>query len=195
VLKRKEEALPFMLFDKVAAKLKLRNKIRYAMDAAASSFYKNGRYKMSGGYINAAGLMKNYAALTAAFGLISIEDPFDEEDFKSFARMHRENKTIVVGDDLTVTNPSRIKRAHATKSINGVIIKPNQIGTLTETIDAAKLAHKFGFKIIASHRSGETKDDWICDVAVGLGAFGIKIGAPKTPYRLAKYKRLAEIKI
>jgi enolase len=195
VIKNKNESLPFLLFDKVRDKLNLRGKINYAIDVAANSFYKNGKYKLNGGLVSASGLIKTYLALATGFDIISIEDPFDEKDFKSFAKLRDAVNTIIVGDDLTVTNPVWIKRAHATKSINGVIIKPNQIGTLTETIEAAKLAEKYGFKIITSHRSGETKDDWICDVAVGIGAFGIKIGAPKTPYRLAKYKRLAEIKI
>ncbi len=195
VLKNRNEALPFYLFDKVRNKLGLNNKVKYALDAAASSFYKNGWYKLSAGSIKSSELMKIYQALAIGFDVISIEDPFDEEDFISFAKLKKSSGAIIVGDDITVTNPIRIERAKKSKSINGVIIKPNQIGTLTETIEAAKLAKKYGFEIIASHRSGETKDDWICDIAVGLGTFGIKIGAPKTPYRLAKYLRLAAIKI
>lgn len=195
MIKNKEEAMPFMLFDKVKRKLGLERKVKYALDAAASSFYKKGEYKLNRGYVNPTQLAKVYGALVKGFDMISIEDPFDEEDFESFAKLHKQVKTVIVGDDLTVTNPERIKRANKSRSISGVIIKPNQIGTLTETIEAAKLTRKHGSKVIASHRSGETMDDWICDIAVGIGAFGIKIGAPKTPYRLAKYKRLSEIKI
>jgi len=195
MLKSKDDSLPFLIFDYIKDRLRLRGKVNYAIDVAASSFYKNGKYRLNSGLVDTNELTKIYSAIATGFDIISIEDPFGEEDFRSFAKLRDTVNTTIVGDDLTVTNPARIELAHAAKSINGVIIKPNQIGTLTETIEAAKLAHKFGFKIIASHRSGETKDDWICDVAVGLGAFGIKIGAPRTPYRLAKYKRLAEIKI
>jgi len=195
VLNSKDEGLPFLLFDHIKDELGLNKKVSYAIDAAASSFYNNGKYKLDRGLVSPDELTKFYKVLTTGFDIISIEDPFDEKDFKSFAKLHSSVDAVIVGDDLTVTNPIHIEEAHKANSINGVIIKPNQIGTVTETIAAAKLATKYGFKLIASHRSGETKDDWICDIAVGIGAFGIKIGAPKTIYRLAKYKRLAEIKI
>ena len=100
---------------------------------------------------------------------------------------------MIVGDDLTVTNAVRIKQANKKKACNAVIIKPNQIGTVSETIEAAKLAKSYGWKIMVSHRSGETMDDFIADLAVGIGADFIKSGAPSRPERLAKYDRLIKI--
>ena len=100
---------------------------------------------------------------------------------------------LIVGDDLTVTNPKRIKEAFEKKACNGIILKPNQVGTVTETLEAAKLAKKFGWKIIVSHRSGDTCDDFIADLAVGVGADFIKAGAPARGERTAKYNRLLRI--
>jgi len=103
------------------------------------------------------------------------------------------DKIIIVGDDFLTTNIARIKTAEQNKSCNGVIIKPNQVGTITETLEAVKLAKLYGWKIIVSHRSGETRDDFIADLAVGVGADFIKSGAPATSERLAKYNRLLQI--
>ena len=129
---------------------------------------------------------------------MAIEDPFSQEDWQGWKTINakckiKNEKLLIIGDDLTVTNPERIRWACQKKLCNAVIIKPNQIGTVSETIEAAKLAKSFGWKIVVSHRSGETKDDFISDLAVGLGADFIKAGAPSKPERMAKYNRLLEI--
>lgn len=103
------------------------------------------------------------------------------------------SKLLIVGDDLTTTNPERIKIAKQKSACNAVIIKPNQIGAVSETITAAKLAKSFGWQIVVSHRAGETKDDFIADLAVGIGSQFIKAGAPSQPERMTKYNRLLEI--
>ncbi|MDO8573505.1 MAG: enolase C-terminal domain-like protein [Candidatus Daviesbacteria bacterium] len=129
------------------------------------------------------------------FNILSIEDPFDEEDWESFAKLTTKigSRIWIVGDDLLTTNVLRIKTAHDLGAVNAVLIKPNQIGTITETIQAALLAKSYGWKIIVSHRSGETMDSFIADLAVGLGADGLKSGCPLQKERLVKYERLVEI--
>ena len=126
--------------------------------------------------------------------MISIEDPFDEEDFESFAKLkERENNLIVVGDDLTVTNKVLLQEAINKKSISGMIIKPNQIGTLSETLETMRLARERDIELIVSHRSGETNDDFIADLAFAFGTFGLKTGSPVKPERMVKYERLIKI--
>ena len=129
------------------------------------------------------------------FPIISIEDPFDQEDWQGFEEMTKElgNKICIVGDDLTTTNIKRIKEAHNKNACNAVILKLNQIGTVSETIEACNLAKSFGWKTIVSHRSGETMDNFIADLAVGLGADYLKAGSPAKPERMVKYSRLLEI--
>ena len=124
-----------------------------------------------------------------------IEDPFNEKDFLAFAalNLHFKGKTWIAGDDLTTTNVRNMKKAHAEESVNAIIIKPNQIGTVTETLDAVHLARKYGWAVVASHRSGETDDDFIADLAYGVRADGLKLGAPARGERIAKYNRLLEI--
>ena len=135
-----------------------------------------------------------YASILKKYPLVSIEDPFTEDDWDGFSALRASaGETLVVGDDLTVTNPARIALAAQKNAINAVIIKPNQVGTVSETIAAVAAAHALGWKAIASHRSGETLDTWIADVAVGLGCKYIKAGAPTKPERTAKYTRLIEI--
>ncbi len=124
-----------------------------------------------------------------------IEDPFSEDDIDNFVRLNRSlpENAFVVGDDITVTNASRIQQVASLGAIGGVIIKPNQVGTVTETLAAVKLAKDLGLRVIVSHRSGETGDDLIADLACGLGVYGIKLGAPARGERVAKYNRLLEI--
>lgn len=140
-------------------------------------------------------LVETYENIVANFPVLSIEDPFDEEDWEDFAKLTAKigNQVWIVGDDLLTTNIERIKKAHEKNAVNAVIIKPNQIGTVSETIEAASLAKSYGWKIIVSHRSGETMDTFIADLAVGLGADGIKSGCPLQQERLVKYQRLVEI--
>jgi enolase len=172
----------------------LLGKVRLALDVASSSFYSNGFYKIDGKDISKEELLTLYRSLIKEFGLFSIEDPFDEEDFESFRRLKEGNVgLIVVGDDLTVTNKVLLKEAIEKGSINAMIIKPNQIGTLTETLETMQLARENGVELIVSHRSGETDDDFIADLAYAFGCFGLKSGAPEKFERKVKYDRLKAI--
>jgi enolase len=177
----------------------LEKKVRLALDVASSSFYKNDMYKVDEKEISKEELMSIYEELIKEFDLLSIEDPFDEEDFESFKKLRKNNKKffgpslLVVGDDLTVTNSELLKKAIEKGSINAMIIKPNQIGTLTETLETMKLARENGIELIVSHRSGETDDDFIADLAYAFGCFGLKSGSPLKPERKVKYDRLIKI--
>jgi len=125
--------------------------------------------------------------------LVSIEDPFAEDDHEGFKRLHSLYKNkLVVGDDLTATNPVTIEKAVTGKMISGVIIKPNQVGTVTETCEAMKIAHANGLKTIVSHRSGEVEDPFVVHFAKAGGAYGVKIGAP-VPSRISKFNELERI--
>src|SRR3989344_2153929 len=158
--------------------------IKLAIDVAASSMPAFDKETMS----------KWYADIVKKYPLISIEDPFTEDDWESFAVLRASAlDVLVVGDDLTATNAGRITLAAQKNAINAVIIKPNQVGTVSETIDAVAAVRAQGWMGIASHRSGETLDTWIADVAVGLGCGYIKAGAPTKPERTAKYDRLIAI--
>ncbi len=168
---------------------------KIALDCAASQFFSDGKYKVDGQEFTDAGLSQFYEDLVKNFAIISIEDPFAEEDWNGFESIVRQlgNKIIIVGDDLTTTNIKRIKEAHNKSACNGVILKLNQIGTVSETIEASNLAKSFGWKTIVSHRSGETMDNFIADLAVGLKADFLKAGSPAKPERMIKYSRLLEI--
>lgn len=173
---------------------KLESKVRLALDVAASSFFSNGKYKVDGKEITKEELADIYDSLIKEFNLISIEDPFDEIDFESFAELkEKEDGLIVVGDDLTVTNKIILQEAINKKSINGMIIKPNQIGTLSETLETMRLARENDIELIVSHRSGETDDDFIADLAYAFGCYGLKSGSPIKPERMVKYQRLIKI--
>ena len=138
--------------------------------------------------------MEIYNSLIKEFNLLSIEDPFDEEDFDNFRKLKENHEgLIVMGDDLTVTNKILLQKAIDDKSINAMIIKPNQIGTLSETLETMQLARENDIKLIISHRSGETDDDFIADLAFAFGCFGLKSGAPTKPERIVKYDRLIKI--
>lgn len=169
--------------------------ISLAIDAAASEFYEDGSYKILDKRYSTEELLQVYRDLVERFGLMSIEDPFAEDDIPGFVSMTSAlgEKILVVGDDLTVTNPRILKTMVEQKAGNALIMKPNQIGTLKEVYETVRLAKDAGWKIIASHRSGETNDPFIADLAVGVGAFGLKAGAPSQKERVAKYDRLVEI--
>ena len=170
------------------------NKIKFAMDVAASEFYRNGYYLLNGKHVSPEELLHIYLGLIEKYPLVSIEDPFDQEDFISFAKLKELTKGIqIVGDDLLVTNSKRIISALAQNSCNTLLLKVNQIGTLTEALDAAKLAMDNNWNVMVSHRSGETTDTFIADLAVGIGAQQIKSGAPCRGERVAKYNRLLRI--
>ncbi|MCL5784958.1 MAG: hypothetical protein M1142_06435 [Patescibacteria group bacterium] len=168
---------------------------RIGLDVAASAFYQNGVYKLGNQSFNRSELLNFYQDLENQFTLFSIEDPFDEKDYKGFAKIKAQlgEKVWIIGDDLTTTNSIQIKRTQEKDCINAVIIKPNQIGSVSETIRAATLAQSYGWKIVVSHRSGETMDTFIADLAYGLGADGFKSGCPLQKERLVKYQRLIEI--
>lgn len=168
--------------------------IKIMLDCAANQFQTKKNYKIEKKILSKKELLSFYQDLISNYPIFAIEDPFGEEDFESWKKIHSRFKNLlIIGDDLTVTNPIRIKMARRNNLCNGVIIKINQIGTVSEAIEAAKLAKSFGWKINVSHRSGETLDDFISDFAVGIGADFIKSGAPAKAERLAKYKRLIEI--
>ena len=169
--------------------------IGFAIDAAASEFFHDGKYILSGVPHSGDELMRLYESLLDRFHLKSIEDPFQEFDQLNFqiATTLFDGRALVVGDDFTVTNPTIVRQAVAERCANAMIVKPNQVGTLLETFDAVHEARRGGWKLIVSHRSGETMDDFIADLAVGLGAYGMKAGAPSQPERRAKYDRLIAI--
>jgi enolase len=167
---------------------------KIAMDCAASEFYQDGKYIVEGKEFSRLQLLEFYQDLVARFDIISIEDPFAEEDWLGFEQIRRQlAQTIIIGDDLTTTNIQKIKEAEQKKACGGIIIKLNQIGSVTETIQAVQLAQSYGWKIMVSHRSGETMDTFIADLAVGVGADFIKAGSPSKPERMVKYNRLLEI--
>lgn len=169
--------------------------IGFAIDAAASEFFQDGKYLFAGTPLSGDELMTLYERLINRFHLRSIEDPFQEFDSLNFQTMTAAfgDKCLVVGDDFTVTNPGIVRTAVGERCANAMIVKPNQVGTLLETFEAVKEARRAGWKLIVSHRSGETTDDLIADLAVGLGAYGMKAGAPSQPERRAKYDRLIAI--
>ena len=187
------EIIAFIL--KAAQEKGYAKQIKIGLDAAASSFYKNKLYYLEGGYFKRENLLEFYAEICAKYPVISVEDPFCEEDWLGFQMIVQNlgGRVTIVGDDLTATNIKRMEEAKNKNACSGVIIKPNQIGTVSETIAAAKLAKKYGWKIIVSHRAGETGDDFIADLAVGVRADFIKSGAPFPKERMAKYNRLVEI--
>ncbi|MEK6900085.1 MAG: enolase C-terminal domain-like protein, partial [Nanoarchaeota archaeon] len=167
-------------------------KIDIAIDCAASEFYNKGVYNLSWGMSNKK-LLAYYLQLIKKYPIISLEDPFEQEDFARFAELRKQSKIQIVGDDLTVTNTERIEAAIKEKSCNCLLLKVNQIGTLTEALDAVRLAYNNGWKVMVSHRSGETEDTFIADLAVGIGCGMIKAGAPCRGERVAKYNRLLRI--
>ena len=191
-----EEALNLIL--SATKNLGYQNKIKIILDIAASQFYTKGAYETRIGTFTREGLLNYYLDLIQKYPILGLEDPFAEEDWEGWQRLISNpqfliSKPLVIGDDLLATNPKRIKEAKEKNACNAAIIKPNQIGTVTETIAAAKLAKSYGWKIIVSHRSGETRDDFISDLAVGIGADFIKAGAPARGERVAKYNRLLRI--
>jgi enolase len=185
--------VPLDLLTETLTDLNLNGKVKLALDVAASSFYENDSYNL-GSNLNKDELFNLYQKILDKYDILSIEDPFDEEDFESFAKILRAYPQIhIVGDDLTVTNTQRLQTAMAQKSINAIIIKPNQIGTLTETLQTMRLARDNDIECIISHRSGETEDDFIADLAFAFGAWGLKSGAPNRGERIIKYNRLVHI--
>ncbi|MGH3714147.1 MAG: phosphopyruvate hydratase [Micromonosporaceae bacterium] len=169
--------------------------IVFALDVAATEFYADGRYTFEGRKQSAAKMIGYYTDLLDAYPIVSIEDPLAEDDWDGWASLTSElgEKVQLVGDDLFVTNPERIARGINSATANAVLVKVNQIGSLTETFDAVDLAHRNGYKCMMSHRSGETEDTTIADLAVATGCGQIKTGAPARSERVAKYNQLLRI--
>ena len=189
---------PLEVFSQVRKELKLEKDVGFSLDAAASSFY----HKETKNYgllptqkFSSKELREVYQELNKKYHLISVEDPFEENDFENFQKITSlfTRKTIIIGDDLTVTNPKLLAKAATEKAIAGIIIKPTQIGTITETLKTIALAHQKQIKIIVSHRSAETLDDFIADLTVASNAWGLKAGAPQPEERMVKYRRVISI--
>lgn len=193
-IKSTEDAFTIMLG--AIEKAGLSQKILLGLDVAGSELYneKNGRYKIKGREITTEELTEYYRDLAQQYPLVFIEDPFQEDDFDSSSRLTATLPQIqIVGDDLFVTNPVRIKKGIEKKACNTILLKVNQIGTLSEAGDAALLAMSNNYAVTVSMRSSDTNDSFIADLAVGLGAQQIKIGSPVSGERNAKYNRLLEI--
>ncbi|HQR28055.1 MAG TPA: phosphopyruvate hydratase [Nocardioides sp.] len=178
-----------------AAGLKIGKDIALALDVAASEFHSRGKYAFEGQKRSSAEMTAYYAELVAAYPIVSIEDPLNEEDWKGWKTITDElgEKVQIVGDDLFVTNVERIQRGITGGQANALLVKVNQIGSLTETLDSVELAHRSGFRCMMSHRSGETEDTTISDLAVATNCGQIKTGAPARSERVAKYNQLLRI--
>ena len=178
-----------------AAGLTLGTDIALAMDVAASEFYQDGSYAFEGGTKSAEEMTAYYADLVASYPIVSIEDPLDEDDWDGWKAITDQlgSKTQIVGDDLFVTNVERLQRGISGGQANALLVKVNQIGSLTETLDSVELAHRNGFRCMMSHRSGETEDTTIADLAVAVNCGQIKTGAPARSDRVAKYNQLLRI--
>ena len=175
--------------------LKLGSDVALALDVAATEFYTPEGYKFEGKTLTAAEMGEFYRGLVGEFPLVSIEDPLSEDDWEGWVDLTDAigDKVQLVGDDLFVTNPERLEDGIARGAANALLVKVNQIGTLTETLDAVALAHNNGYKSMMSHRSGETEDTTIADLAVAVGSGQIKTGAPARSERVAKYNQLLRI--
>ena len=178
-----------------AAGLRLGDDVVLALDVAATEFHADGTYRFEGQSRTSEEMQAYYADLVAAYPIVSIEDPLDEEDWSGWQQLTATlgDRVQIVGDDLFVTNVQRLSRGVAERSANAMLVKVNQIGSLTETLDAVDLAHRSGFRCMMSHRSGETEDTTIADLAVATNCGQIKTGAPARSERVAKYNQLLRI--
>ncbi|MDQ6928558.1 MAG: phosphopyruvate hydratase [Actinomycetota bacterium] len=169
--------------------------IAFALDVAATEFFSDDVYTFEGGAKSAAEMIEYYTALIGDYPIVSLEDPLAEDDWEAWAKLTEQLDTSVqiVGDDLFVTNPTRIQRGIEQSCANALLVKVNQIGTLTETLDAVELAHRNGYRTMMSHRSGETEDTTIADLAVAVNSGQIKTGAPARSERVAKFNQLLRI--
>lgn len=186
---------PFELILKAISEAGYEKEIKLGIDAAASEFYNNGKYKIEGNDLSGGELMEFYKNLIENYPIISMEDVCAQDDWDSWVEFTGKfgSRVQVVGDDLLVTNVKRIDKAIESKACNALLLKINQIGTITESIDAARLSQDNGWSVMVSHRSGETEDSFIADLVVGLGTGQIKAGAPCRSERNAKYNQLLRI--
>ena len=194
-LESNRAALDLILEAITAAGFKPGTDIALAMDVAATEFHENGQYKFEGALKSSDEMIAYYTSLVDAYPIVSIEDPLNEEDWAGWTQMTTVlgSRIQIVGDDLFVTNPERLAKGIAGHTANALLVKVNQIGTLTETIDAVEMAHHAGYRSMMSHRSGETEDTTIADLAVALNCGQIKTGAPARTERVAKYNQLLRI--
>jgi len=196
-LKSNAEALDFILRAIEAAGYRPGEQVALALDAAASEFWDDGRYalKGEGRVLGADEMVRYYADLVDRYPIVSIEDGLHEDDWDGWVALTRElgGRVQLVGDDLFVTNPERLRRGIAEGAANAILVKVNQIGTLSETLDAVETAHKAGYRAVMSHRSGETEDSTIADLAVATNCGQIKTGSLSRSDRLAKYNQLIRI--
>ena len=192
-----EEALDLIMSAIDRAGYSAGEDFKIAIDAASSEWVTDRGYRMpkSGTERTSAELVSYWEDLCTRYPIFSIEDPLGENDFEGFSELTRRigDRVQIVGDDLFVTNPKRLKEGIMSGAGNSILIKVNQIGTLTDTLDAIELAHKNGYTAVVSHRSGETEDTTIADIAVAVNAGQIKTGAPSRTDRTAKYNRLLRI--
>lgn len=190
----KDNFEPIAILESIIRKKHLQKSFALALDSAATNFATKSGYLFEGKKISRDELLKHYLSyLKKSELLFSMEDPFAENDVMGFSTLRRSAQTLwVVGDDITVTNPQLIGRYGGSHVVNSVIIKPNQIGTVSETCDAISAARRYGLKVIVSHRSGETQDTFVAHLARACGADGVKFGAPAKE-RLVKYRELARI--
>ena len=178
-----------------AAGYKLGEDVALALDVASSEFFEDGVYNFEGGKHTAEEMAKVYGDLVDEYAIVSIEDPLDENDWDGWVELTKQigDKVQLVGDDFFVTNPARLAEGIEKDAANALLVKVNQIGTLSEPFEAVALAHNNGYKSMMSHRSGETEDTTIADLAVALNCGQIKTGAPARSERVAKYNRLLRI--
>jgi enolase len=194
-LESNRAALDLIIEAITAAGFKPGKEIALAMDVAATEFHESGKYKFEGSLRTSEEMIAYYAELVSAYPIVSIEDPLNEEDWAGWKSMTASlgSKIQIVGDDLFVTNPVRLAKGIESDTANALLVKVNQIGTLTETLDAVDLAHRANYRSMMSHRSGETEDTTIADLAVATNCGQIKTGAPSRTERVAKYNQLLRI--
>ncbi|TPW73051.1 phosphopyruvate hydratase [Schumannella sp. 10F1B-5-1] len=194
-LSTSREALDFIVASIEKAGYAVGTDIALGMDVASTEFFENGVYSYEGKKLSAAEMIEVYAGLVNDYPLITIEDALAEDDWDNYVTLTEQlgSKVQLVGDDLFVTNPSRLQTGLDKKVANSILVKVNQIGTLTETLDAVSLAQRHGYTAVLSHRSGETEDTTIADLAVATDAGQIKTGAPARSERVAKYNQLLRI--
>ena len=196
-LKSADEALSFISTAVEKAGYRPGDDVTFALDCAATEFYRDGRYEMEGEgkSFDSAGMVAYLADLASRFPIVSIEDGLAEDDWEGWAHLTSVlgDKLQLVGDDLFVTNPERLRRGIAAHTANSILVKVNQIGTLSETLEAVEIAHKAGYSAVMSHRSGETEDATIADLAVATNCGQIKTGSLSRSDRTAKYNQLIRI--
>jgi enolase len=190
-LKSVEE--PLKILTRVINNLGYSKSVGLALDAAATQFYSQGHYVIDGKKFSVGKLIDYYEKLVNDYGIISIEDPFFEEDFRSFSLLRQRVKARIVGDDLLATNPDRVLKGVTEGSCDCLLLKVNQVGTVSKALKSAEMVKDSGWDVMVSHRSGDSCDDFIADLAVGINAGLFKSGAPARGERVSKYNRLLEI--